>query len=79
MKQKTNMVDTIIRADIPWSFYVVLYSLPSIQKLDGIVIALPKTMYDLPISMSNDVTQLPQDIDIEALSPKHVYIKCIGE
>ena len=73
------MVDTIIRANIFCSFYVVLYSLLSIKKLDRKVIALPKVMYGLPISMSSDVTQLPHDIDTKTLPPKNVYMRCIGE
>jgi hypothetical protein len=34
IKQKINMVDTVIRAGIAYSFYAVPYLLPTIKKLD---------------------------------------------
>ena len=48
MKQKMKMVDTIIRAGIVYSFYDVPYSLPAIKKLDKRIIALHKTICNLP-------------------------------
>ena len=48
MKQKINMADTVIRAGIAYSFYIVPYSLPAIKKLDKNIIALHKTICGLP-------------------------------
>ena len=62
MKQKIHMADTVIRAEIEYSFYVVPYSLPAIKKLDRIVTALHKVICGLPKCMSNVVTQLPYDM-----------------
>ena len=45
---KIQMVDTVIRAGIAYSFYAVSYSLPAIKKLDREVIALHKTICGLP-------------------------------
>ena len=42
MKQKINMSDTVIRAGIAYSFYVVPYSISAIKKLDKKIIALIK-------------------------------------
>jgi hypothetical protein len=80
MKQKIQMVDTVIRAGIAYSFYAVSYSLPTIKKLDKRIIDLHKTICSLPKCMSNAVTQLPQDMfSTEGFSLKHAYITCIGE
>ena len=80
MKQKIQMVDTIIRAGIAYSFYVVPYSLPAIKKLNKIIIALYKTIRRLPKCISNAVTQLPQDMfSTETFSLKNAYLTCIGE
>jgi hypothetical protein len=40
IKQKMHMIDTVIRAGIAYSFYIVPYSLPAIKKLDKKLIAL---------------------------------------
>ena len=80
MKQKIQMVDTVIRAGIAYSFYAVPYSLPAIKKLDKKVIALHKTICGLPKCLSNAVTQLSQNMfGTEAFSLKNAYITCIGE
>ena len=47
MKQKIQMVDTVIRAGIAYSFYAVPYSLPAIKKLDKRIIALHKNICGL--------------------------------
>ena len=71
MKQKIQMVDTVIRAGIAYSFYAVPYSLPAIKKLDKKIIALHKTICGLPKCMSNAVTQLPHNMfGTEAFSLK---------
>jgi hypothetical protein len=59
IKQKMQMVDTVIQAGIAYSFYAVPYSLPTINKLDREIIALHKTICGLPKYMSNAITQLP--------------------
>ena len=48
IKQKINMFDTIIRAGIAYSFYVVPYSLPAIIKLEKKIIAIQKKICGLP-------------------------------
>ena len=71
IKQKINMVDTVIRAGIAYSFYVVPYSLSAIIKLDKKIIAIQKKIYGLPKCTPNVVTQLPHDMfGIEAFSQK---------
>ena len=80
MKQKIQMVDTVIRAGIAYSFYAVPYSLAAIKKLDKRIISLHKTICALPKCMSNAVTQLPYNMfGTEVFSLKNVYINCIGE
>lgn len=56
MKQKINMADTIIRAGIAYSFYVVPYSIPAIKKLDKKIIALHKTICGISKCTSNIAT-----------------------
>ena len=80
IKQKINMVDTIIRAGIAYSFYTVLYSLPAIKKLDKKIIAIQKKICGLPKCTPNVVTQLSHDMfGIEAFSLKNAFLRCIGE
>ena len=80
IKQKINMVDTVIRAGIAYSFYAVPYSLPAIIKLDKKIIAIQKKICGLPKCTPNVVTQLPHDMfGIEAFSLKNAYLRCIGE
>ena len=80
IKQKINMVDTVIRAGIAYSFYAVPYSLPAIKKLDKKIIAIQKNICGLPKCTPNEVTQLPHDLfGIEAFSLKNAYLRCIGE
>ena len=80
IKQKISMVDTVIRAGIAYSFYVVPYSLPAIKKLDKKIIAIQKKICGLSNCTPNIVTQLPHDMfGIEAFSLKNAYLRCIGE
>ena len=65
---------------VAYCFYVVLYSMPAIQKLDKIIIATQKPIYRLPICMSNAITQLPQNLyGLDAFSFENAYLRCIGE
>ena len=80
IKQKIEIVDTVIRAGIAYSFYVVPYSLPAIIKLDKKIIAIQKKICGLPKCIPNIVTQLPHDMfGIEAFSLKNAYLRCIKE
>ena len=80
IKQKINMVDTVIKAGFAYSFYTVPYSLPAIMKLDKKIIAIQKKICGLPKCTPNVVTQLPHDMfGIEAFSLKNAYLRCIGE
>ena len=80
IKQKINMVDTIIRARIAYSFYAVPYSLPAIIKLDKKIIGIQKKICGLSKCTPNIVIQLPHDMfRIEAFSLKNAYLRCIGE
>ena len=80
MKQKIQMVDTVIRAGIAYSIYAVPYLLPAIKKLDKRIIALHKNICGLPKCLSNAVTQIPQSMfGTEAFSLKYAYITCIGK
>jgi hypothetical protein len=71
MKQKINMADTVIRARIAYSFYAVPYSIPAIKKLDKKIIALHKTICEIPKCTSNIATQLPTTF----LELKHFHYK----
>ena len=80
MKQKIQMVNTVIRAGIAYNFYAVPYSLLAIKKLDKRIIALHKTICGHPKCMSNAATQLSHNMfGTEAFSLKNAYITCIGE
>ena len=80
IKHKINMVDTVIRAGIAYSFYGVPYSLPTIIKLNKKTIAIKKKVCGLPKCTPNIITQLPHDMfGIEAFSLKNIYLRCIGE
>ena len=76
IKQKINMVDTIIRAGIAYSFYTVPYSLLAIIKLDKKIIAIQKKICGLPKCTPNIVIQLPHDMfGIEAFSLKKYILE----
>jgi hypothetical protein len=78
--QKLNMINTVIRAGIAYSFYAVPYSMPTIIKLDKKIIALYKKIYTLPSCTPNIATQLPHNLfGMEAFSIKNAYLRCIGE
>ena len=80
IKQKINMVDTVIRAGIAYSFYAVPYSLPTIKKLDKKIIGIQKTICGLLKCTANIITQLPHDLfGLEAFSLKNAYLRCISE
>jgi len=74
------MVDTVIRAGIAYSFYAVPYSLPTIKKLNKKIIAIQKTICELPKYTTNIITQLLHDLfSLGAFSLKNAYLRCIGE
>jgi hypothetical protein len=80
MKQKIYMTDSVIRAGIAYGFYIVAYSMPTINKLDKILIRLQKSICRMPNSTSNIMTQLPQNMfGLEAFSLRNAYLHCIGE
>jgi hypothetical protein len=80
MKQKIHMTDSVIRAGIAYGFYTVAFSLPTINKLDKILIRLQKDIYGLPKSSPNVMTQLPHNMfGLEAFSLRNAYLRCIGE
>ena len=62
MKQKINIADTVIRTGIAYSFYAVPYSILGIKKLDKKIIALHKTICEIPKCTSNITTQLPHNL-----------------
>jgi hypothetical protein len=80
MKQKIHMTDSVIRACIAYGFYVVAFSLPTINKLDKILIRLQKDICGLPKSSPNVMTQLPHTMfGLEAFSLRNAYLRCIEE
>jgi hypothetical protein len=80
IKQKMHMTDTVIRAGIAYSFYVVPYSLPALKKLDKKIITLQKKICGLPNCTSNITTQLLHgSFGMQAFSLQNVYLRCIGE
>jgi hypothetical protein len=56
IKQKMHITDTVIRAGIAYSFYVVPYFLPAIKELDKKIIALQKKICGLPNYTPNVTT-----------------------
>ena len=80
MKQKTHIMETVIRAGIAYGFYAVPFSLPTIYKLDKLLIRLQKSICELPRSASNVTTQLPHNLfGLNAFSLIQAYLRCIGE
>ena len=74
------MVDTVIRAGIAYSFYAVLYSIPTIKKLDKKIIGIQKAICGLLKCTANVITQLPHDLfGLEAFSLQNAYLRCISE
>ena len=65
IRQKIHMTDSVIRARIAYGFYTVAYSMPTIKKLDKVLICLHKSicgLCHLPKSTSNIITQLLQNM-----------------
>jgi hypothetical protein len=80
MKQKIHMTNFVIRAEIAYGFYTVAYSMPTINKLDKILICLQKSICGMPKSTSNIMIQLLQNMfGMEAFSLRNAYLRCIGE
>jgi hypothetical protein len=80
MKQKIHMTNSVIWASIAYGFYIVVYSLPTINKLDKILISLQKDIYGLPKSSPNVMIQQPHTMfGLEVFSLQNAYLRCIGE
>ena len=80
MKQKIHIIETVIRAGIAYGFYAVPFSLPTIHKLDKLLIRLQKSICGLPKSAPNITTQLPHNLfGLNAFSLTQAYLRCIGE
>jgi hypothetical protein len=80
MKQKIHMTDSVIRSGIAYGFYSVAFSLPTLNKLDKIIIRLHKSICGLPKSAPNVMIQLPHNMfGLEAFSLRNAYLRCIGE
>ena len=80
IKQKINMIDTVIRAGIAYSFFAIPHSLPAIKKLDKKIIGIQKTICGLSKCTANVISQLPYKLfGLEAFSLKNAYLRCIEE
>jgi hypothetical protein len=80
MKQKIYMTESVIRASIAYGFYAVAFSLPTINKLDKILIRLQKSICSLPNCIPNITTQLPTEMfGLQVFSLRNAYLRCIGE
>ena len=80
MKQKTHIMETVIRTGIAYGFYAVPFSLPTIHKLDKLLIRIQKSICGLPRSAPNVTTQLPHNLfGLNAFSLTQAYLRCIGE
>jgi hypothetical protein len=80
MKQKIHMTDSVIRTGIAYGSYIVAYSMPTINKLDKILIRLQKSICGMPKSTPDILTQLPQNMfGLEAFSLRNAYLRCISE
>jgi hypothetical protein len=74
------LANTVIRAGIAYTFYIVPYFMPTIRKLDKNIITLQKKICGLPICTPNVATQSPYDLfGLEAFSIKNAYLTCIGK
>ena len=74
------MTDSVIWAGIAYGFYTIAFSLPTINKLDKILIHLQKDLCGLPKSSSNIMIQPPHNMfGLEAFSLRNAYLCCIGE
>ena len=75
-----HMTETIIRAKIAYGFYAVAFSLPTIHKLDKILIRLQKSICGLSKSAPNITTQLPHNLfGLNVFSLTQAYLYCIGK
>ena len=80
MKQKSHITETVIRAGIAYGFYTIPFFLPTIHKLDKLLIRLQKSICGLPKSAPNVTTQLPHNLfGLNAFSLTQAYLRCIGE
>ena len=79
MKQKIHIIELVIRAGIAYGFYVVAFSLSTINKLDKIITRLQKSIFGVPYSTSNVTTQFPyENFGLGAFSLCNAYLRCIG-
>jgi hypothetical protein len=79
MKQNINMLDTIIRSGVAYSFYAVPYSMPSIKKLDKKLYALQKKICGLSNCTPNVATQFPHELLAWKLSPSKLPTYAVVE
>lgn len=74
------MADIVIRAKISYSLFAILYSMPTIKKLNKKIIALHKTISEFPKYTLNIITQQLHDFfGMEAFSLKNTFLRCIDE
>ena len=74
------MTNTVIRSGIAYGFYSVAILLPTLNKLDKIIIRLHKSICGLPRSTPNVMTQVPHNMfGLEAFSLSNTCLRCIGE
>ena len=65
---------------IAYGFYILPFSIPTIQKLDKLLIRLQKSICGLSNSTPNVTTQLTHNLfGLNAFSLTQTYIRCIGE
>jgi hypothetical protein len=80
IKQKINIVNTVLRLGVEYSFHAIPYSMLDIRKLDKQIITLTKAICKVPRSTPNLAIQLPHKLfGMDAFSFKTAYLKCIGE
>ena len=78
MKQKIYITEIVIQAGIAYGLYAVPFSLPTIHKLDKLLIRLQKSICGLPKSAPNVTTQLPHNLfGLNAFALTQTYFRCI--
>jgi hypothetical protein len=80
LKQKIQILNTVIKPRIAYAYYAVPFSKPDIKKLDKIISKITKETCRIPRSTANILTHLSHaNFGINATSLLPDYIHCIGQ
>ena len=80
MKQTMHMTNSIIHIRIAYGFYTIAFSIPTINKLDKILLHLQKHICGFPKNTPNITIQLPHTLfGLEAFFLHNDYLRYIGK